>query len=124
MTTGEMFAPVLERLRRRRIACIVPDLRGRGRSRHLPPPYTAAQLRAGSSPICSTISAIATTDVVGYSQAERLRSSSRSITAARCRRLVLACTYASNMATLRERLEGQAAPLLIRGWACRRLRGW
>ena len=32
----------------------------------------------------------------------------------RCRRLVLACTYAYNMATLRERVEGRAAPLLLR----------
>ena len=31
----------------------------------------------------------------------------------RCNRLVLACTYAFNMATFRERLEGHLLPLLL-----------
>ncbi len=39
---------------------------------------------------------------------------------ARCRRLVLACTYAYNMATWRERVEGHVAPLLIRLLGMRR----
>lgn len=43
MITGEMFQPVLDRLAARH-RVIVPDLRGHGRSRRLPPPYTVAQL--------------------------------------------------------------------------------
>jgi alpha/beta hydrolase fold len=43
MVTGEMFEPVIEHLSTRH-RVIVPDLRGHGRSRGLPPPYTAAQL--------------------------------------------------------------------------------
>ncbi|MFF2029235.1 alpha/beta fold hydrolase [Arthrobacter sp. NPDC058192] len=45
MVTGEMFEPVLERLSARH-RLVIPDLRGHGRSRGLPPPYTAA-VRAG-----------------------------------------------------------------------------
>jgi pimeloyl-ACP methyl ester carboxylesterase len=40
MVTGEMFKPVIEHLATRH-RVIVPDLRGHGRSRGLPPPYTA-----------------------------------------------------------------------------------
>lgn len=43
MVTGEMFEPVIEHLSTRH-RVIVPDLRGHGRSRGFPPPYTAAQL--------------------------------------------------------------------------------
>jgi pimeloyl-ACP methyl ester carboxylesterase len=76
--TGEMFEPVIEHLATvHRV--IVPDLRGHGRSRELPPPYTAAQLVSDLS-----------------------------------RRLVLVCTYAFNMATFREKLEGHLVPFLIR----------
>src|SRR6266487_2669043 len=45
MVTGEMFEPVTGHLATRH-RVIVPDLRGHGRSRGLPPPYTAAQLAA------------------------------------------------------------------------------
>lgn len=43
MVTGEMFEPVTGQLATRH-RVIAPDLRGHGRSRGLPPPYTAAQL--------------------------------------------------------------------------------
>jgi 3-oxoadipate enol-lactonase len=39
---------------------------------------------------------------------------------ARCNRLVLACTYAFNMATLREKLEGYLVPVLLRTLGMRR----
>ena len=43
MITGEMFAPVLDHFAARH-RVIVPDLRGHGRSRALPPPYTVERL--------------------------------------------------------------------------------
>ena len=43
MVSGEMFEPVIGHFAARH-PVIVPDLRGHGRSRGLPPPYTAAQL--------------------------------------------------------------------------------
>jgi 3-oxoadipate enol-lactonase len=43
MITGEMFDPVVDHFAvRHRV--IVPDLRGHGRSRGLPPPYIVPQL--------------------------------------------------------------------------------
>jgi pimeloyl-ACP methyl ester carboxylesterase len=43
MVTGEMFEPVIERFATKH-RVIVPDLRGHGRSRGFPPPYTTSQL--------------------------------------------------------------------------------
>ncbi len=43
MITGEMFEPVINHFASQH-RVIVPDLRGHGRSRVLPPPYTAGQL--------------------------------------------------------------------------------
>ena len=43
MVTGEMFRPVIEPLSQY-YRLIVPDLRGHGRSGHLPAPYTVVQL--------------------------------------------------------------------------------
>jgi 3-oxoadipate enol-lactonase len=40
MVTGEMFAPVIDQFAANH-RVIVPDLRGHGQSRALPPPYTA-----------------------------------------------------------------------------------
>jgi pimeloyl-ACP methyl ester carboxylesterase len=76
MVSGEMFEPVVKHFAARH-RVIVPDLRGHGRSRGLPPAVY------GSDP-------------------------------SRCDRLVLSCTYAFNMATTREKVEGHLVPLLVR----------
>ena len=47
MVTGDMFEPVVEHFATRH-RVIVPDLRGHGRSRGLPPPYTPTQLASTS----------------------------------------------------------------------------
>jgi len=112
MITGEMFEPVLDHFAARH-RVIVPDLRGHGRSRALPPPYTAARLAQDLADLLEHLGVDAV-DVVGYSQGGAVAQQFVADHPARCRRLVLACTYAYNMATLRERLEGHAAPLLIR----------
>ena len=46
MVTGEMFDPVVDQFATRH-RVIVPDLRGHGRSRALPPPYMVRQLHLG-----------------------------------------------------------------------------
>lgn len=46
---------------------IVPDLRGHGRSRELPSPYTAWQLASGLARVLN-LPGIATTAALGYSQ--------------------------------------------------------
>ena len=66
MVTGEMFEPVIGHFATRH-RVIVPDLRGHGRSRGLPPPYTAAQLAADLSNLLDHLG-IDSTAVLGYSQ--------------------------------------------------------
>jgi pimeloyl-ACP methyl ester carboxylesterase len=46
MVTGAMFEPVIERLATRH-RVVVPDLRGHGRSRGLPPPYQGTGIPVG-----------------------------------------------------------------------------
>src|SRR5215208_2032690 len=66
MVTGEMFEPVIEHFAARH-RVIIPDLRGHGRSRGLPPPYSAAQLASDLSRLLDHLG-IASTAVLGYSQ--------------------------------------------------------
>ena len=112
MITGEMFQPVLDRFAAHH-RVIVPDLRGHGRSRHLPPPYTVEQLARDLADLLDHLGLDAV-GVLGYSQGGAVAQQFALDHPARCRRLVLACTYAHNMATVRERIEGRAAPFLIR----------
>jgi 3-oxoadipate enol-lactonase len=112
MISGDMFEPVVETLAARH-RLIVPDLRGHGRSRSLPPPYTVTQLAADLAALVDDLG-LTSVDVLGYSQGGAVAQQFACDHPDRCRRLVLACTYAYNMATLRERVEGRAAPLLLR----------
>jgi 3-oxoadipate enol-lactonase len=111
MVTGEMFKPVIEHLATRH-RLIVPDLRGHGRSRGFPPPYTAAHLASDLSRLLDHLS-IDSTAVLGYSQGGAIAQQLVLDHPQRCDRLVLACTYAFNMATFRERLEGHLTPFLL-----------
>src|SRR5512133_596346 len=119
MVTGEMFEPVTGQLATRH-RVIVPDLRGHGRSRGLPPPYTAAQLASDLSRLLDHLG-IGSTAVLGYSHGGAIAQQLVLDDPGRCDRLVLACTYAFNMATPREWLEGHLAPILIRVLGMRRL---
>jgi 3-oxoadipate enol-lactonase len=112
MVTGEMFEPVVKHFATRH-RVIIPDLRGHGRSRGLSPPYTAAQLASDLSRLLDYLD-IHSTAVLGYSQGGAIAQQLVLDHPEQCDRLVLACTYAFNMATFRERLEGHLAPLLIR----------
>ena len=118
MVSGEMFQPVIEQLATRH-RVIVPDLRGHGRSRGLPPPYTAAQLASDLARLLDHLG-IDSTVVLGYSQGGAIAQQLVLDHPKRCERLVLACTYAFNMATVRERLEGQLVPLLVHALGPRR----
>ena len=111
MVTGEMFEPVIEHFATRHHV-IVPDLRGHGRSRGLPPPYTAAQLASDLLRLLDHLG-IDSAAVLGYSQGGAIAQQLALDHPKRCDRLVLACTYAFNMATPRERLEGRLVPLLV-----------
>ncbi len=111
MITGEMFEPVIKRLATRH-RVIVPDLRGHGRSRGLPPPYTVTQLAADLSHLLDHLS-IDSIAILGYSQGGAVAQQLVLDYPKRCNRLILGCTYAYNMATLREKIEGHVVPFLI-----------
>jgi 3-oxoadipate enol-lactonase len=112
MVSGDMFAPVLDRFAANH-RVIVPDLRGHGRSRALPPPYTAQRLAADLSALLEHLG-VASTAVLGYSQGGAIAQQLALDWPQQCSRLVLGCTYAFNMATPREQLEGHVAPFLVR----------
>jgi pimeloyl-ACP methyl ester carboxylesterase len=118
MVTGEMFEPILASLAARH-RVVVPDLRGHGHSRALGPPYTVAQLAADLARLLDHLG-IASAAVLGYSQGGAVAQQLAVDHPARCSRLVLACTYAFNMATRRERLEGRLTPLLLHVLGMRR----
>ena len=112
MVTGEMFEPVVDQFATRH-RVIVPDLRGHGRSRGLPPPYTVRQLSADLSRLLDHLG-VDGTAVLGYSQGGAVAQQLAVDHPEQCHRLVLACTYACNMATPREKLEGHVLPGLVR----------
>ena len=112
MVTGEMFDPVVERFAAEH-RLIVPDLRGHGRSRRLPPPYTTRQLAADLSRLLDHLG-IDSAAVLGYSQGGAIAQQLVLDYPTRCNRLVLGCTYACNMATPREQVEGHLLPFLVR----------
>jgi 3-oxoadipate enol-lactonase len=119
MVTGETFHPLLERLSARH-RLIIPDLRGHGRSRGLPPPYTAAMLAADLARLPDYL-AIDSTDVLGYSHGGAIAQQLALDYPGRCDRLVLVCTYAFNMATWREWVEGLLLPPALQIFGMRRL---
>jgi len=119
MATGEMFEPVIDRLATRH-RLIIPDLRGHGKSREVGPPYTVAQLAADLSRLLDHLG-IGSTAVLGYSQGGAIAQQLVLDDPKRCERLVLGCTYAFNMATFREKIEGRIGPVMIRALGMRRL---
>jgi 3-oxoadipate enol-lactonase len=112
MVDGAVFEPIVELLGARH-RVIVPDLRGHGNSRGMAPPYTAARLAGDVSRLLEHIG-VAETAVFGYSHGGSVAQQLALDDPKRCSRLVLACSYAFNAGSLRERVEGQLTPLLIR----------
>jgi 3-oxoadipate enol-lactonase len=119
MVTGEMFEPVIDHFARRH-RVIVPDLRGHGRSRGLPPPYTPTHLASDLARLLDHLG-IDSTAVLGYSQGGAIAQQLALEHPRRCDRLVLVCTFAFNMATPREKFEGHLLPLLLLVLGPRRL---
>jgi len=94
LVSGELFAPVLDALAARH-HLIVPDLRGHGRSAHLPGPDTVEQLADDIALLLDTLG-MGQADVLGYSQGGAVAQQFARAHPGRVRRLVLACTYAHN----------------------------
>ena len=111
MITGEMFEPVIDHFAARH-RVIVPDLRGHGRSGAFSPPYTASQHAADLLTLLDHLG-VGSTSVLGYSYGGTIAQQLVLDYPRRCTHLVLACTYAFNMATVREQIEGHLVPFLI-----------
>ena len=118
MVSGRMYDPVRPQLSARH-RLVVPDLRGHGRSRTLPPPYTAGALADDLTRLLDHL-AIERTAVLGYSNGGIVAQQFARDHPDRCDRLVLGATFAYNMATRREWIEGHVAPLIIRLLGMRR----
>ena len=107
-----MFEPIVEPLVKHH-HLIIPDLRGCGKSRNLPPPYSVKQQAADLAVLLDHLR-IASTDALGYSQGGPVVQELVLDYPAKVRRLILSNTYAHNMATMKEKMEGRIVPLLIR----------
>ena len=112
LVSGEMFEPIVGHLSKL-YRVIIPDLRGHGRSRDMPPPYTPAHLASDLSSLLDHLG-VTSAAILGYSQGGAIAQQLVLDYPTRCRRLVLVCTYAYNMATFKEKLEGFVTTLLIR----------
>jgi pimeloyl-ACP methyl ester carboxylesterase len=118
MVTGEMFEPVIEHLATRH-RVIVPDLRGHGRSRRLPPPYTAAQPHL-TYRACWTIWASTLPRYSATRRAVQLRNNWSSTTPSDA---TASCSHAPTHSTwrhFREKLEGHFFSLLVKVLGMRR----
>jgi 3-oxoadipate enol-lactonase len=110
--SGDMFEPIAEPLSKRH-RLIIPDLRGWGRSRNLPPPYSVKQQATDLAVLLDHLD-ITSADALGYSQGGPVVQELALDYPAKVRRLILSNTYAYNMATMKEKIEGHIVPLLIR----------
>ncbi|HEY0794805.1 MAG TPA: alpha/beta hydrolase, partial [Acidisarcina sp.] len=118
MIDGEMFELVVDQFGAHH-RVIVPDLRGFGRSRDLPPPYTASQLADDLMRLLHHLG-IESTAVLGYSHGGAIAQQLVLDHPRVCERLVLACAYAHNMASFREKIDGHMAPLFVRALGMKR----
>jgi 3-oxoadipate enol-lactonase len=111
MVSGEMFDPLVELLQGQ-FRMVIPDLRGHGRSGHLPGPYDVPGL-AGDLEAVLEHAGIESCEVLGYSHGGAVAQQFAYTCPTKVRRLFLVCTYACNVATLRERAEALTGQLLL-----------
>jgi pimeloyl-ACP methyl ester carboxylesterase len=119
MVSGAMYQGVLPALAAH-YHVIVPDLRGHGRSGALPGPYSVEQLARDLAQVLDDLR-VDSAHVLGYSQGGAVAQQFARDYPSRVRGLVLACTYAYNMLSRRERVEGMLAPWFVRILGMRRL---
>lgn len=112
MVSGAMYQPVLPALSLH-YRVLAPDLRGHGRSGSLPGPYHVEQLAHDLMQLLDDLQ-IDTVNVLGYSQGGAVAQQFAHDYPRRVNSLMLACTFAYNMLSRREQLEGMLSPWLVR----------
>jgi 3-oxoadipate enol-lactonase len=110
--SGEMYAPVTDQLAEDH-QLIIPDLRGQGRSALMPGPYSARRLAADIAGLLSRLEVRQAT-ALGYSQGGPVALQLARDHPDLVSRLVLVCTYAFNMLSRRERVEGLLMPWMFK----------
>ena len=119
LINGAMFDPLLPLLAPH-YRVIRPDLRGHGQSGRLPPPCTVEGHVADLIVLLDELG-VGQATVLGYSQGGAVAQQLAHGHPDRVNRLILVCTYACNLLTWRERLEGRLLPWLVRLLGLRRL---
>jgi 3-oxoadipate enol-lactonase len=119
MATGDMFRWLAEPLAGR-FRLIVPDLPGHGRSATVAGPYTVEAMAARVATALD-IRGIHDAHVMGYSHGGTVAQQLARDATGLVRSLALVATYAYNIATRRERIEGWLAPHMVRLFGMRRL---
>jgi 3-oxoadipate enol-lactonase len=112
MAAGAMFDPLVELLRDR-FRMLIPDLRGHGKSGDLDGPYDVAALASDLDTVLAE-ARFNRCAVMGYSHGGAVAQQFARTRPASVGRLILACTYACNVSTPRERLECTAFLALLR----------
>jgi 3-oxoadipate enol-lactonase len=107
-----MFDPLIELLKDQ-FRMLIPDLRGHGKSGDLNGPYDVAALAADLD-ILLVEARFNRCAVMGYSHGGAIAQQLAHTRPAVVSKLMLACTYACNVSTLRERLECGVFSTLLR----------
>ena len=116
MATGDMFRWLAEPLATR-FRLIVPDLPGHGRSAAIPGPYTVEAMAAHVAAALED-RGIHDAHVMGYSHGGTVAQQLARDATHLVRSLALVATYAYNIATRRERIEGWRRPTWSACSAC------
>jgi pimeloyl-ACP methyl ester carboxylesterase len=111
MASGAMFDPLVELLRDD-FRLLIPDLRGHGQSGRVGGPYDVAAL-AGDLDAVIADAGFARANVLGYSHGGAVAQELARARPQAVAKLFLVCTYACNVATLREYFEGVAMVSLL-----------
>jgi 3-oxoadipate enol-lactonase len=112
LVAGAMFNPLVDLLQNR-YRILIPDLRGHGNSGDLDGPYDVATLSADLDVVLAE-AGFDRSVVMGYSHGGAVAQQLAHTRPAVLSKLILACTYACNVATWRERVEAGVLLTLLR----------
>lgn len=111
MANGRMFDPLVELLQGK-FLMIIPDLRGHGQSGDLPGPYDVPSLTADLDAVLEH-AGVESCALLGYSHGGAVAQQLAHTRRGSVERMMLVCTYACNVATLRERIEASILQMLL-----------
>jgi 3-oxoadipate enol-lactonase len=111
LVSGAMFDPLLTLLQSS-FCMIIPDLRGHGKSGDLSGPYDVPALAADLDSVLKQ-AGFESCAVLGYSHGGAVAQQLAHTRPALVNKMMLTCTYAHNLATVRERVEGSVFLTLL-----------